>query len=194
MEKKKSKSIIVHSGVKGTKSADSFRKSPDQPRGSIKLKPRIASQTKNSFENVVQSDTTINEQPRNIYRSDGVKRLGQVKKAYQRSEDADMTLIISEVKSDDEIRGFVKDWEEYGVEQSEYNGSWYVDPNKFVFYEKRTNQDGSKNKASNLSPIRLENKSDLERLEKCIRFYYESNPVYEKYRQMLEKRLDSGNI
>lgn len=143
---------------------------------------------------VNSEDTSAVQQPRRHYRSDGVKRIGSISDAFRRTAEDDMTLKIKEIKSGDEIRGYVSDWEEYGVEYMDFAHAFFARSDHFVFYEKRSATDGSKSKAGSLSPVKLEGKEDFDELEKCLRYYYDSNPLYEEFKKILLKCADKREI
>ncbi|MCR5501597.1 MAG: DUF4433 domain-containing protein [Lachnospiraceae bacterium] len=138
---------------------------------------------------------------KNRYRSDGIKRIGIIRGVWQRSPEEDVTLKIRELKTGEEIRGYLSpgDISEYGIGRSEdpdmeEPGEFYYGEYRYVYFEKRTTEDGKKTKARNLAPVNPGRKEDFDELKTRLKQYYEDIPLYDIYRGLLERFAKSRRI
>ncbi|WP_022772205.1 DarT ssDNA thymidine ADP-ribosyltransferase family protein [Butyrivibrio sp. AE2015] len=196
-KKKKSIRIIIRDDKNNKRTPTSPAIGQKPSRNALDLKPfrEPIAPAKQETTPVIEEKTDVNESvvsdpPKRQYQKEQIIRIGKIEAAFQRDITDDITIIIEEIKTGDKVRGYIKDERQFNI-KSEYDdyldkNEYYVNRHTTVLYKIKKSDDGNR-KAYWISPIKVENKTDIDKLEICLRKYYDNNPIYAGYRKIIEQ-------
>ncbi len=132
-------------------------------------------------------------QKKNRYKYDGIKRVGELERAYRRTPVDSITLWIKEINTAEEIPGYVDNTD--GFEGLyEYGNDVNITDPIYVEFEKKTAVGGSKSKAVKISQLYLKNKSGIENFKKIPGNVVIADGIYKEYVMLLEKCLEHRGL